>query len=58
MDSVCDLVSSSSEREVPEHQPSHKGSPSGRIGVAFSNQAGWPPLEDLRESPLESLTVT
>lgn len=55
MNSICDLVSSSPESEVPEHQPSHKGCPSGRINVVFWNQAGWPPLEDLRDDSLELL---
>lgn len=52
MDSTHALVTSSPEKEMPKHQPS-----SGRMRVAFWNQAEWSSLEDVWHDSLEPLVV-
>ena len=52
MDSIHALVTSSLEKEIPKHQPS-----SGRMCVAFWNQAEWSSLEDVWHGSLQSLVV-
>ena len=46
------LVTSSPEKEMPKHQPS-----SGRMRVAFWNQAEWSSLEAVWRDSLEPLVV-